>query len=447
MYNISMRRKIIEKFIEWKKSDKRKPLLLKGARQTGKTYCLEEFGQNFFSQYHCFDFMKNPEFSSIFERNLKPSRIIRDLSLITDCEINLTKDLIIFDEIQESPKPLTSLKYFAQEYPDAYICASGSLLGLSLNDTSSFPVGKVHRCSLFPMDFDEFLLAMSQEKILDVIKNASYKDPIQSPLHDKIWEYYKYFMITGGLPEIVKTFRDHFSTLNYAFEKVRSLQDELSESYMDDISKHSGKIKAVKIQAVLKSIPLQLAKEHKGVHKFTFKDVLPNASRYSTLEGPIEWLIKAGLVIKIPICNKSKFPLQAYSEKKRFKLYLFDVGILGSMLNLFPKTIFNYDYGSYKGYFAENIVLTEMYAQSEQLLYSWNRNTSEIEFLLETDEDIIPVEVKAGINTKAKSLKVFKELYSPRQVFVLSGNPMNISNNEHIPLYMAGELKRLLCRE
>jgi predicted AAA+ superfamily ATPase len=439
-----MKRKVIEKLIEWKESDKRKPLLLKGARQTGKTYSLEKFGKDFFPACYCFDFMKNPEYSSIFERNLSPRRIIQELSVIIDSDINLKEDLIIFDEIQESPKALTSLKYFAQEYPNAYICASGSLLGIFLHDTSSFPVGKVDRCNLYPMDFDEFLLAMNQERLLNLIKTASFENPISSLLHDKIWEYYKYFMITGGLPEVVKTFRDNFKTINQAFKKVRALQHELSESYIDDISKHSGKIKAVKIQAVLKSIPVQLARENKGVDKFVFKNVLANASRYSTLEAPIEWLIKAGLVIKVPISSKAEFPLQGYSDKKRFKLYLFDVGILGSMLNLSPKTIFNYDYGSYKGYFAENIILTEMTARLEQSIYSWSRNTSEIEFLLEVDEDIIPIEVKAGINTKAKSLKVFKNLYDPKHCFVFSGNPMNISNNEYLPLYMAGELERFL---
>jgi len=362
---------------------------------------------------------------------------------MVDSDINIKEDLIVFDEIQESPKALTALKYFSQDYPEAYICASGSLLGVGLND-ASFPVGKVYRCNLYPMNFYEFLLAMNQERLLSLIKSSSCKEVISPMIHEKIWEYYKYFMITGGLPEVVKTFRDNFNTINKAFERVRTLQHHLVECYLDDISKHSGKIKAVKIKAVFNSIPAQLAKENKGVDKFIFKEVLPNASRYSTLEAPIEWLIKTGLIIKVPICERAKFPLQAYSNKKRFKLYLFDVGILGSMLNLSPKNIFKYEYGSYKGYFAENIVLSELTSHFQQTFYSWHHNTAEIEFLWEQGEDIIPIEVKAGINTKAKSLRVFKEYYSPSHFFVLSGNSMNASNNNYLPLYMASELSRLI---
>lgn len=438
-----MKREIIDTLIEWKKSVSRKPLLLKGARQTGKTYCLRYFGEHHFSKYHYFDFMENPELHAIFTLNLNPSRILRDLSILIDEEIDSSTDLIIFDEIQECAQALTSLKYFAQNNPNSYICASGSLLGIGLNN-SSFPVGKVKRCNLYPMDFEEFLMAMDQMRLVEVLGNSSISAPVVSPIHEKIWEYYKYFMITGGLPEVVKTFRDKFSELNLAFKETRALQRELFESYLDDISKHSGKIKAVKIQAVIKSIPIQLAKEDGSVNKFVFKDVLPYASRYSTLEGPMEWLEKAGLIIKVPICNNAEFPLQAYTNKTRFKLYLFDVGILGAMLNLSPKTIINYDYGSYKGYFAENIVLNELSSHMQQTIYCWSRNTSEIEFLLESEEQIIPIEVKAGINTKAKSLKVYKELYQPKQFFLFSGNKMTNNDKSRLPLYLAGQMHRLI---
>ena len=439
-----MKRKITDRFIKWKEPSERKPLLLKGARQTGKTYILKQFGKEFFPAYHCFDLMETPELHSVFKSNLKPSRIIRDLSIFIDKDINLECDLIIFDEIQACPEALTSLKYFAQEHPNAYICASGSLLGIGLNN-SPFPVGKVTRCELYPMDFDEFLWALNQHRLVNLLNDTSLKAPATLPVHGKIWEFYKFFMITGGLPEAIKIFRDNFESLNTAFTKVRGIQRELFESYMDDISKHSGNIKAVKIQAVLKSIPIQLARENRTVNKFIFKDVLPNASRYSTLEAPIEWLLKAGLVIKVPITEKVAFPLQAYADKKRFKLYMFDVGILGAMLNLSPKVIFNYNYGSYKGYFAENIVLTEFISQLRQIPCSWSRNTSEVEFLLELDEQIIPVEVKAGINTKAKSLKIYKELYNPQQTFLLSGTPMDSMHKERLPIYFAGKLHKFVA--
>jgi predicted AAA+ superfamily ATPase len=437
-----MKRKIFEELVSWKKSSPRKPLLLQGSRQVGKTYCLEEFGRNGFPNYHLFDFMENPALNHIFEQDLQPERILRDLGLFNDKDINQGKDLIIFDEIQQCPRALTSLKYFAQKLPTAFVAASGSLLGLGLSD-EPFPVGKVNRHKLYPMDFEEFLEAMGQRRLVELLNSVTSKQPLIEPLHQKIWLYFKYFMITGGLPEVVKNFSEKITTLSEAFSETREFQKELLKDYMDDITKHSGKIKAVRIEAVFKNIPIQLAKETNGVKKFVFKDVLPNASRYSSLEGPIEWLIKAGLIIKVPICNKAELPLQAYADEKRFKLYIFDVGILGSMLDLSPKTIFSYDYGPYKGYFAENLVLTELTAKWSKTIYSWCRNTAEIEFLMDYEGNIIPIEVKAGISAKAKSLKVYKERYSPTLAILLSGRPMlpAKSNTVQLPLYMASKFQ------
>lgn len=440
-----MKRKISRELIRWKESKIRKPLLLQGSRQVGKTYCLEELGRNEFSNYHLFDFMENPALNQIFEQDLSPERILRDLGLFQDRDINLNTDLIIFDEIQQCPKALTSLKYFAQKLPHTYIVASGSLLGLGLSE-ESFPVGKLSRHKLYPMDFEEFLEAMGQTRLVELLNSISPEQAIIEPLHQKIWTFFKYFMITGGLPEVVKNFREHIDTLSEAFEIVRKLQSGLLKDYIDDIAKHSGKIKSVKIEAVFKNIPVQLAKEVSGVRKFVFKDVLSNASRYSVLEAPIEWLIKVGLVVKVPICNQAELPIQAYADQKRFKLYMFDVGILGCMLNLAPKTIFAYDYGSYKGYFAENIVLTELIAHWNKTIYSWSRNSSEIEFLMENEGAIIPIEVKAGINTKAKSLKVYIERYSPKTTLLLSGRamlPVNV-NMIQVPLYLASKFQLLM---
>lgn len=222
---------------------------------------------------------------------------------------------------------------------------------------------------------------------------------------------------------------------------MRKLQKALLRDYIVDVAKHSGKIKSVKIEAVFKNIPIQLVREAGGIKKFVFKGVLPNTSRYSMLEALIEWLIKAGLVIKMPICTRSLFPLQACSEEKRFKLYMFDVGILGCILDLLPKIIFSYDYGSFKGYFAENIVLTELTSHLDKIIYSWSRNSSEIEFLIEHNEEIVPVEVKAGINTKAKSLRIYIEKYSPKNALLFSGRPI-ISKDKiktQLPLYLASK--------
>lgn len=435
-----MKRKIYKELLEWKRPPVRKPLLLQGARQVGKTYCLEKFGQKEFSNYHIFDFMESPALNKVFDPDLKPERILRDLGILNDIDIDINRDLIIFDEIQQCPKALTSLKYFAQELPAAYIAASGSLLGLGLSN-ESFPVGKISRVKLYPMDFDEFLEALKQERLVELMSSLSLKQTLIEPLHQKIWTFFKYYMITGGLPEAVKLFREKINTPAEGFSLVRKLQKTLLKDYIDDIAKHSGKIKSVKIEAVLKNIPIQLARETRGIKKFVFKDVLSNALRYSVLEAPIEWLIKAGLVIKVPICTRSLFPLQAYSEEKRFKLYMFDVGILGCMLDLSPKIIFSYNYGSYKGYFAENVVLTELTSHFDKIIYSWSKNSSEIEFLIEYNEDIIPIEVKAGINTKAKSLRVYIEKYSPKNALLFSGRPI-ISKDKiktQLPLYLASK--------
>ena len=435
-----MKRNITGKLIEWKNLPERKPLLLQGARQVGKTYCLEEFGRQEFALCLSFDFMEKPAFAKLFEKDLDPERIIRDLGLYIDHDIDLEKTLIIFDEIQQCPNALTSLKYFAQKMPHAYIAASGSLLGIGLSD-SSFPVGKVERCKLYPMNFGEFLLAVGQERLEELLNNSTPEAPINELLHNKIWEYFKYYMITGGLPEAVNTFCEKINTLKVAFESVRKVQSRLIDDYMDDIAKHSGKLKAVRIQAVFKNIPLQLARENKSSNKFVFKDVLPNGSRYSVLEGPIEWLVKAGLAHKVPICNKAELPLRAYCNERIFKLYFFDVGILGAMLDLAPKEIYAYEYGSYKGYFAENLVLMELICRWNRQVYSWSSNTSEIEFLMDYSGSLTPIEVKAGINRKAKSLKVFSERYNPENSLLLTGRPMQTELNRtvHLPLYMAAK--------
>ena len=437
-----MRRNIIQQLIDWKEAKERKVLLLQGARQTGKTYILKVFARSEFKKFHYFDFMSNAELCKIFDDNLDTARILQDLELFVNDDIDINNDLIIFDEIQECPRALTSLKYFTQNYPKSFICGSGSFLGLSLTE-SSFPVGKVSRKTLYPMTFEEFLIALDQEQIVKLFPIISHETKISEFTHQKIWDYYKFYMITGGLPEVVKLFRDNRQHLNKTFTAIRELQKELFDSYLDDISKHSGAIKSIRIQAVLKNIPIQLAQENKSTKKFVFKDVLPNASRYSTLEGPIEWLIKSGLTIKVPVCSKAEFPLQAYANEKRFKLYLFDVGILGAILNLSPRVIYDYNYGNYKGYFAENLVLQELTAAWNKTFYSWAKNTSEVEFLIDVDNKIIPIEVKAGTNTKAKSLKVYKDLYSPEKTFLLSGNPIK-NNKNMLPLYLAHRVQNFV---
>ena len=431
--------------IAWKSRPSRLPLLLLGARQTGKTYLLEEFGREKFPVCHRFDFAEDPLLAALFESNLKPDRIVRDLSIYRDTDIDPYRDLIVFDEVQQCPQAITSLKYFAEKMSGAFIVASGSLLGIGLGD-ALFPVGKTERLHLYPMSFIEFLNGTGQGRLATTIEEASPSNPLSKPVHEKIWAHLKTYFIVGGLPGIINVYKEHLSDLRRAFVMTREAQARLISDYLFDISKHSGKTKAVRIEAVFKNVPISLAREIKGTKKFVFKDVLQSASRYSALEGPIEWLVQAGLVHKVAICKDAVSPLCTTANEKRFKLYLFDIGLLGAMVGLAPSVIHSYDYGSYKGYFAENYVLQELVAAHGVTLYSWNKNTSEIEFLWQREGEILPIEVKAGINTKAKSLGVYSARYNPPRTVLFSGRPMGSGLQDtklSLPMYMASQLERL----
>ena len=426
---------------QWRNSSPRKPLLLQGARQVGKTWLLKMFGQNYFDDFILLDFAEDPKLSGFFQADLKPDRILTDLSVYLGRDIFLDHTLLIFDEVQHCPQALTSLKYFHEAYPEAYICASGSLLGLGLSQ-ADFPVGKVRREWLRPMSFCEFLEALDETRLIQTLRSAAReRAAISPPIHNQAFALLKEYLITGGMPEVVETYRNRRDTRVAAFKAARTLQRELAESYLDDIAKHSGPLKAVRIAALFNSIPVQLAREHKGIRKFLFKEVLPGRSTYELLEGPLEWLIRAGLVHRVPICRTVRSPLGVYAERSSFMLYLFDVGILGAMLHLDPALIHQYDFGQFKGFLAENLVLTELICAGEESIYSWRGTTAEIEFLLEKGADIVPVEVKSGLNTKAKSLQAYRSKYAPAISLLFSALGVNRLDDGllHAPLYLAAD--------
>ncbi len=430
-----MKRFLTQKLLLWKNLKKRKPLMINGARQVGKTYLVEQFGQNYFKKVITVDFKEDTGVHGIFEKNLNSDKIINEMSIYLDVDIDLKKDLIFFDEIQNCPRALTSLKYFYKYYPDAYVCCAGSLLGVGLNP-GDFPVGKISTLNLYPMTFYEFLISMGESKLLEVIKTKDFSKSI----HEKTWELLKIFFVTGGLPEVVSTYIENVKQPNVAFKQCRQLQKELFENYLNDISKHSGKIKAVRIEAAFKSVPAQLAKETRS-KKFKFNGVLDNNSKFSYLQGPIEWLEKAGLVYKTLICNKAASPLLGYTSDNTFGLYMFDIGILGAVNNLSYKSILSGDYGSYKGYFAENFVLNELICNSGEDLFSWKEKQSQLEFLIDNQGEIIPVEVKSGINIRARSLREYIKKYHPETSYILSGLPPGKKDNvTYLPLYLAAEI-------
>lgn len=332
--------------------------------------------------------------------------------------------------------------YFYEKSPNAFICASGSLLGIGLSE-QKFPVGKVQREWLHPMSFFEFLNALDMETFREALKSAAQtRTPISPPLHEKAFGLFKEYLVCGGLPEVVKTYIELRETRVAAFKAARSLQKELVESYMDDIAKHSGKLKAVRIASVFRNIPEQLARETSGIRKFIFKDVLPGKSTYDELEAPIEWLAQAGLVHRVPICRTIRQPLSAHTERNAFMLYLFDVGILGTMLDLDSSVLYQYDFGQFKGFLAENAVLNEVVYGGIEPIYTWREGTAEIEFVISSEGRTVPIEVKAGINTKAKSMRIFREKYSPELAVLLSAQGASQQDHGllHAPLYLASNL-------
>lgn len=444
---MDMRRTYLKKLIDWKSKPDRKPLILKGVRQVGKTYLLKQFGNEFFSEFHYLNFEKETQLSKIFEQDLDPKRIINEIELYLSRKINKETDLVIFDEIQVCPRALTSLKYFQEEMPNLALASAGSLLGIYLGPVS-FPVGKVDMLTLHPMSFEEFLVATQEKMAAQFLSQLTLESKIPEILHEKLWDKLKIYFIVGGLPEAVSTFCNHQASLFEAFEKVRAKQEDIINAYYKDMAKHSGKENSMHIERVFRAIPLQLAQSQEGnAKKFAFKGVIPGQDRYSRLMGPIDWLQACGLIIKVPICHSAQLPLLAYTKENVFKLYIFDVGILGALSDLSPKVIYDYDYGSFKGYFAENFIAQELLYAGAHALYGWNEKNAEIEFLQEMDGAIVPIEVKSGWITQAKSLKVYRERYNPLHSFIFSAKNLSTNNAKgliYAPHYLASQFFKIL---
>jgi predicted AAA+ superfamily ATPase len=442
----NLKRRINSELIQWKNKTLRKPLILRGARQVGKTYALKSFGARHYEAVHYFNFEKEPKLAHVFETNLDAQHIIFELEMLINNKINSGKDLIIFDEIQACPRALNSLKYFCEEMSHQHICAAGSLLGLVFSE-ESFSVGKIEYLDMYPMAFDEFVLAIGEKNIFNYIRKSKKPDEMlaSKAVHDKIWGLLKWYYVVGGLPEAVSLFCKERENLHTAFMMVRKKQTDLISNYYADIAKHCGKINASHIEKVLRNVPIQLAKTQSGsISRFQFKDVIPGSKRFAQLEGPIQWLEKAGLIIKVPIVNHAEVPLSSYVKENLFKLYLFDIGLLGAISDLSYESLMQQDYGTYKGYFAENFVAQELKYSYRRPLYSWNENTAEIEFVCELRGLLLPIEVKSGNITQSKSPKVFCEKYKniPKGL-ILSGRTINIEPGRRIdywPLYFASRI-------
>ena len=426
-----MYRKIITELEKWKNKKSRLPLILKGARQVGKTWILQEFGKRYFDDTLYINFENAGNIVDLFQNNIEPSRIIEYLSAINHKKIQPEKTLIIFDEIQELPRALTALKYFAEEAPEYAICCAGSLLGVFLHDKVSFPVGKVDFLELRPLDFEEFLIANGEQMLIDIIKKNNLKQ-IPDLISDKLKDYLKKYFVIGGMPRAVKTWIEEKD-----FELVEQVQKGILESYERDFSKHTDSNTATKIQYVWDSIPSQIAKENK---KFIY-GVVKEGARAREYENSINWLKDTGI---IKVVNRvkcgDKQPLKAYEDLKAFKIYLLDVGLLRVLCELPYETIIDRDaiYNEFNGLLTEQFVLQELgNIKKINTIYYWsNEFQSEVDFVFAYKNLIVPIETKAGINVKAQSLKVYMKEYKPKFAIRYSLLNLKYDNNIlNIPLY------------
>ena len=440
----------MDKLHEWKEKEHRKPLLLTGARQTGKTYILKQFGAEAYPRCHYFNFEKNSLLHTLFEQDFNPNRIIAQLSLFQEQPISAESDLIVFDEIQNCPKALASLKYFCEEAPGVNICAAGSLLGLHLG-SMPFPVGKVEYLTLYPMTFEEALWN-TENRLLITAYHEGLETGSLSPLaHKKLLDVLFAYYITGGMPEIVAATALGGQNIDQRqLESIRTFQNDLLRMYESDIAKHAGQMNSMHIVSVLHAIPRQLSlTQDLSTKRFSFCDAIPGKKGFGPLQGPITWLKVASLIHTVGIVNQALVPLESYTKDNMFKCFLFDTGLLGAMLDLPPAQLLLQDYGTAKGYYAENYVLQELAAAGLRV-YTWKERNSEIEFLYQSREGtIVPMEVKSGNRTQAKSLKQYMLKYSPKKAVILSTRNMDISQERstaYIPLYYAGKIPLLLER-
>ena len=431
-----MYREITQKLQKWKDDKRRKPLLITGVRQCGKTYIINEFGKSYFDNMLRVNFESQPGLSDIFEYDLDPKRIIKELELLTKNKIVPGETLLFFDEIQECPKVITSLKYFCEEMPEMHIVGAGSLLGVALNKSSiSFPVGKVNRMQLYPMNFKEFLIACDEKELVELLKDWSVKRSIPDQIKDKMESLLKTYYIVGGMPEVVKTW---IETNNY--DEVDSLQKEILEDYSDDFSKHAPASEVPKIRWIWDSIPVQLSKENK---KFVFSHV-KEGKRWQELEDGLQWLKNVGLIYQLELVENPEIPLSNCANKTYFKVYMSDVGLLRARAGVSAESILlgNELYMRFKGAFSENYVYQELISQGKTPFFWRSGNTAELDFIYEDKDGIVPVEVKSADNTQAKSYKMFCEKYKPKYGFKLTLK--NIAENMcadtrtvSLPLYMA----------
>lgn len=402
MYRIA-----IEKLKRWKESKNRKPLIIEGARQVGKTWLMKEFGKLYYSDTVYINFDSNSTMKELFDSDLNVERIILGLELYTGKKIDFNNTLLIFDEIQEVPKALSSLKYFCENAPEYHIVCAGSLLGIALHQGTSFPVGKVDFLKLYPLSFKEFLIATGNERFADLLDKQDYQ--MITSFKQKYIDALKTYYFVGGMPEVMQNF-----VLNKDYNEVRSIQKRIFLAYEQDFSKHAPNEIVPKIRMLWNNIPSQLVKENK---KFIY-GLVREGARAKDYETAIMWLSDCGLVHKVSRINAPNNPLKVYEDLKSFKLFVADIGLLSCMVGLHQQVLLEKNdlFVEFKGALTEQYVCQQLKTIEDLGIYYYtnDRGSCEIDFIIDTGKQIIPVEVKAEINLKAKSLKTYQEKFTPK---------------------------------
>lgn len=434
---VDLKRFIFDELLKWKESKYRKPLILKGARQIGKTYILKKFGEENYEGVAYFNFDHDEDLQNIFVNTKSPKRILEQLSFIYGKAILPEKTLIIFDEIQECPNALNSLKYFQEEANEYHIACAGSLLGIRLSHTS-FPVGKVDFLNMYPMTFSEFLIADNCENLVEYMKSIKTIEKIPEIFFNQLEEKLKAYFIIGGMPEAVNVWVNEKN-----IELVNHVQENILRAYESDFSKHTQNSEANKISLIWNSIPSQLAKENK---KFLYQ-VIKEGARAREYENALNWLNDANLIYKIYNITKPDFPLKAYHDLSSFKIYMNDVGLLRRMANLDSKIVIEGDrlFEEFKGAFTENYILTMLNYVFDEVpnYYTFDRN--EIDFVIQYKNKIIPIEVKSNKSTKNISLSKYNQKYDNKISIKFSMNNLNKDEKVlNIPLFLTEYIKNLM---
>ncbi len=426
-----MYRTDIKRLNKWKLNKNKKPLILLGARQVGKTWLLQSFGKAEYKQVLYVNFEDDGAPKDIFQSDFDIDRIITLLNAYSGLRISAEDTLLIFDEIQTAPRGITALKYFYEKAPHYHVIAAGSLLGISIHPEDSFPVGKVEFLTLYPLSFTEFLLAMNETSLVELMEKREWE--LLNTFKSKLINYLRYYFFIGGMPEVVLRFSE-----NKDWNEVRKIQREILKSYENDFSKHAPKEILPRIKMVWESIPAQLAKENK---KFIY-GIIKEGARAKDFELAIQWLVDSGLLHKVYSVSKPALPLAAYKELSAFKLYHNDTGLLCAMTELNAKTLLNGDavFTEFKGAIAEQFVFQQLLPKEEIALhyFTFSNSKYEIDFIIQNENDeIIPIEVKSGENLKARSFKLFCEKFEPKIAIRTSLSNYQIESKLiNVPLYI-----------